>query len=276
MTCCQFFSSLTALPWSTFWTSIGSLATLAAALATFYTVKEMKKAREQALEPYLIILRPNELYKFRWVPAETLQPIIRPELPENKPDQYGTRLPVFRLKNIGNGPAKNIEITWAITESDAESIVAMSTVLRRYDAKVKDKCLNLTRQDKGVTNGCTLNFADQTTSTIDYCISSPNSDFIEPIKMPHEIEASYELRVIASERPIDFGPMSSPAIDISIKYESSDGKKYEKFFTITPSFTYLPDLMGSSENPIQREFFSSDNIRGTISFFVSEAKGMRD
>lgn len=248
------------------WDSISSLGTMLLAITSFYTVREMGKSREQALKPDLIILKPNESYTFRWIPNETLQPITRPKLSNNQPDQCGTRMPIFRLKNIGNGPAKKIEIVWNLTGDSINSIVESSEILKKYNPSIQQGILYISN----TTVRYDLSFENKMSITHDYCISSPSNDFIEIIKMPSWIMAGLEIQLIALPRPNQFGPVKLAEIEVNLKYLDTNGKIHDQVFFIDPRLTYIPDNFGSADIPIDAIHHSADNIRGHITFLVNE------
>ena len=252
-----------------FWLELSSIATLSIAVLSFFNLREMQIGREDASKPHLILLRPKESYTFRWIPSENLQPIIRPELNEGRSDQYGTRLPVFWLKNIGCGPAKNICIKWSFEDQNIESIINSSEIMQQYNPEIRDQMLHISNNSD---NGYALSFSERMSSHKDYCISSPSDDFLEPIIIPHEIEANLEIRLIAMERPQQFGPVKLPSIILNLAYEDTTGKGYKQKCYIDSRLTYLPNDFGSSAIPLDQSHLSPSNLRGHITFFTKEAQ----
>ncbi|WP_417351255.1 hypothetical protein [Flavobacterium alkalisoli] len=81
---------------SNLWNVLSSLGTFAAAIATFLTIKKMSQQRKDSFRPKVLILNEDIILKDLW---GELNPL---EL------KYKDRFPEFKLINIGNGIAEDI------------------------------------------------------------------------------------------------------------------------------------------------------------------------
>ncbi len=250
--------------WNTIALLIGSIGTLAIAFVTYKTVLEMKKNREQNIAPNLFVLPPLYKYQFRWIPLENLQSIISPQLAKDVIETPESRLPVFRLKNIGSGPAKNIKLEWSLIEQSINNICSNSQILKKYNVNLGSRLISISNN----TNSWSTCYADQFLQTIDFCIPSYNPEFTDSIEMPSEIEGSYTIRLMTIDKPNDFNFLIAPTINLSINYEDLHGKQYKKNFLVESTLMYLPDNVSSDKNSVKTTNFSPDNIRGTITFKV--------
>lgn len=248
---------------------INSMGTLLLALATIYIVYEMKRAREQSIEPTLFILEPvYKTYEYRWIPLENLSPITKPELKKDEANRYDSRLPVFRLKNIGAGPAKDIDLTWSI-QADL-SLLLNSDFLQKYHPQMKDASFSLQINNNSVTNGYSLYYSHLMETHVDYCIASPSSDFVEAIEIPSKVFAVYELFLLSLPRPSNITVIPCPDIHLLITYKDLHNKQYKKELIINSHLTVLPNEVSSDTNAVLKEFFHEDNLRGYITFWVRE------
>lgn len=253
--------------------AVGSIATFIVALTTCRTVSEMKKSREASIHPELIVLAPIYKYDFRWIHLEDLSPIIRPELHSDEKNKYDSRLPVFRLKNIGNSAAKNIRITWSIEGESLEEAVSKNQILQTYHLEFLSGTYKMSRsQNEILTNNEHSHFENEETS-LDYCVASPQNDFVDELKMPEKISANYVLRLAASERSENITVISAPNINIKLQYYGVDGREHERNFVITSNYWYLPDSVSSDTNTISKEFINPDNTRGFITFKIQSVVG---
>lgn len=252
------------------WQILASAGTFLAVGATYLTVREMKKGREQTLTPHIIIKEPNERYQFRWVPLENLQPIISPLLPEGNQTQSQTRLPIFQLINIGQGPATDIRIDWKFTESTLEKMVEESTILKKYECILNENALSISRKDNGSSVTYSSNISDAAQSIVDYCLPSSTNHSLQKIQIPSDIESRYELRLLTLPRPNDLTVIKLENIYLLVTYSSIDGRTHTQSFVVESSILFLPDLVGSSQNSVNNVHFSSDNIRGDITFKVKK------
>src|SRR3546814_6848605 len=66
------------------------------------------------LQPDVLLLEPQHLYTLTWDPPNTLQIVTRPKLRDGEDLPEGTRLPVFRLKNLGDAVAQDLTIKWQV------------------------------------------------------------------------------------------------------------------------------------------------------------------
>lgn len=244
---------------------INSMGTLLLALATIYIVYEMKKARGQNIEPTLFILEPvYKRYEYRWIPLEDLSPSTKPELKKDEVDRYDSRLPVFRLKNIGTGPAKDIDLTWSI-KTDLSGLLSVEA-LQKYHPKIENNTFSLQLNNQSVRK----DYLHLMQMHVDYCIASPSSDFIETVEIPIKVFTAYEFFLLTLPRFDKISVIQCPDIHLVITFLDLHNKKYEKELVITSDFTFLPNEASSQTNVVSQEFWHDDNLRGYITFWVKE------
>lgn len=233
--------------------ALAIIATFLTAFATLFTVREMKKSREQSAKPYLVILKPADSYEFRWIPIENIEINIKPI--STNSDQIKYERPIFGLKNIGNGPAKNITIEWHIQGEKIETIVLNSELLQRFNAHIESNLmLTLTQKDLIRQFPC-LDLIKS--PPLSYCIASPTTDFIDKIKIPSEIMTSIGFRIIAMG-PRPFGWKKGPKLKLAISYESFENAKQQRYFEIHSDFLPEADC-------------SESHVTGKIEFTVKES-----
>ena len=241
-------------------------ATLLTAYATWFTVKEMRRGREQANTPFLIVLEPEYKYQFRWIPLEDIQPIIKP-----KAKNVTNRLPIFRIKNIGNTPAINIKIYWEMDGDDLENIIRKNSILKKFNAKINSKRFSISKNENEYKSEFCQPCFDKASSILDYSIASPGTNFIQALPVPNEINSSYIIRLMAVQRPSSLSKLITSSIKLKIAYEGMDGRKYQESFTIESTFLFFPDNI-TGENHPDNKYFSPDNIRGDITFKVKRSE----
>lgn len=269
--CLTIFTSL--LTWANLATTaiiMTAIATFWIGWATFLSVREIKKGREQAITPHIIIEEPKDKYHFHWIPSESLVPIIAPLLTINGQTQPLSDSPItFQLINIGQGSATNIKIQWQIDGKTSHDIIETSTVLKNYKLTLKDNFLSIFQKDINSV-GYLMFFSDVTSSIVDYCLPSSTNSSIKLLAIPPDIEHSYILRLIALPRPNKLGvPRIKLAnINILVTYSSIDGRKHNQSFVIE-SWFFL-SLMEIPNNSNDSFHFSSDNLIGNITFKVKK------
>ncbi len=91
---------------------------------------------------------------YNQIPGEDVQINIRPILIDRTQIEF--ELPVFRLKNIGNGPARNITIQWSIQGENINTIALNSDVLRNFDAHIESGLMLTLTQRLYLTTICNV------------------------------------------------------------------------------------------------------------------------
>lgn len=240
--------------WPAIITLVAALAAFITALASICTVREMKKQRQQSIKPHLIILNPVNKYELRWFPLHDAEVKVHPILPNGHEIAY--ERPIFRLKNIGYGPAKIITLEWKIRGDQIDTIVMNSALLSNFRTRIETGIIYIVQRG---TSEILIPFpiSDTFTLTLPYCIASPGTDFVDNITIPSQIMTSIAFRIIAKQPEI-FSTINGPCIDLTLSYEDFENKTKKTSLVIKSFF---------------RRFFDNDstnNITGELIFSVIE------
>jgi len=104
-------------------------------------------------QPKLIVIAPQFLYRFEWVPFEDLQWKFLPELRSGEQNPYPSRLPVFRVMNTGLFAAVDISSEWSI-QADINIRLIGNPEFRIFTPKIKDGLFHLYHKKFGF--GCSF------------------------------------------------------------------------------------------------------------------------
>jgi hypothetical protein len=232
----------------------------------------MRRARSQAIKPELIVLPPIYRYDFRWIPSKNLQIIIRPELREGEENQYSTRLPVFRLKNIGSGPALNIKCYWSVQGERVETVFMGSSVFSQFSPNVLDRMFSFSlRTDDSNIVSCSTYCSDYESIEIPYCIASQTTELVDALPMPNGIAGSVNIRLSLGERSNIVEFLSGPSVEITLEYNDVYGREHRRHFLVESRFMVIPDTGGLT--PVQAlQEKNLANIRGSVRFSVRPIK----
>lgn len=107
---------------------------------------------------------------------------------------------------------------------------------------------------------------------IKYCSASPGNDYTSELHFPFQIMHAIECYIIGMKRPMNSTSLPTlgdpPTIEVALKYNDLEGNPYAETFTIKIYSYYIPDNVGSKENPLSTEHYSKDNVRADLRFEV--------
>jgi hypothetical protein len=255
--------------WS-FLKDLAGISALVVAILTYLTVVEMRRGREQQIEPQMMLLAPQTKFEFQWVSKVDWQPIMWPSdekmpvLKRGFPTMNVGPTPVLRLKNIGSGPALDVQVEWSLDGNGAE--VVKSTHLFGISEAIVDSsrsvlCIGL----------ASIPFADRMVKEIPFCIASPTTDSADDLATPDGILEGYAFRLIARGKPSQSKlaiTQDCPVIHVRLSYHDAGGKLYKQRFAIKSSFVSKDDDIVMNIGTGDMTFTSSGNLMGEISFVV--------
>ncbi len=255
--------------WS-FLKDLAGISALAVAILTYLTVVEMRRAREQSIEPQMVLLAPQTKFEFQWVPKVDWQPELWPsggKMPELKKDSPFLSVgpaPILRLKNIGSGAALDVRIEWSLDGNGSE-IVKSTQTFSKMNALVDSARSDL------VIGLASIPFADRLVQNIPYCIASPTNDAADDLAIPDGIIEGYEVRLIARGKPSKGElPITQdcPTIHVGVSYHDAGGKLYRQRFAMKSLFVSKDDNITVDLGTGAETFTSSGNLIGEIAFEV--------
>lgn len=263
---CDFLNGLkiVLLNWE-FWTSIG---TLTVAGLTYSMVKEMQRTRENVIQPFLILLAPKNIFFLKWLPKDIPVPIVSAASSDRE------NHPVFGMKNIGNGTARNIKISWKINDDGISDTLSKSDRLKQYNARfgkepyTGKEVLIISSGERNIF----LDVEDAYSQEFAYCPISSSSEDFRRLDMPSSLLESFNFRIINLQIPetIDTA-IELPEMEVQLDYEDFGGKKFTRTYVIKSAFYYVPDTGDMFTESIPQEYYEKNNIRGHISFTVKDS-----
>lgn len=250
--------------------AISTVGTLAIAGLTYSMVKEMKKTRENAIQPFLVLLAPKNRFFLQWLPKEFLCPIV--SISSNNKENHPKNFPVFGLKNIGNGTARNIKVSWKINDNGINDILSKSARLNQYNARLSQE--PYTGKEVlmiGSKNNFFLNVEDSYSQEIEYCPTSSSSKDFRELDMSPSLLESFNFRIVNIQKPEDIDKaIELPDIEVQFDYEDFGGKRFIRRYMIKSAFYYVPDNGDWFTKSIAQEYYDENNIRGYFSFTVRD------
>jgi hypothetical protein len=249
---------------------LAGISALAVAILTYSMLVETRRAREQQIEPQMVLLAPQTKFEFQWMPEDDWRPMLWPsggEMPAVKKDSPFLSVgptPVLRLKNIGSGPALDVRVEWSL-EGDGSEVVKSSRTFSDLKAMVDSV------HSKLIIGMSSIPFADRLAKDIPYCIASPGNDTADDLATPDGITEGYGVRLVARGKPSQ-GPLplsqDCPTIHVRLFYHNTGGKLFKQRFAIRSSFVSKDDNIHMDLNTGAITFTSSGNLRGEIAFEV--------
>jgi hypothetical protein len=251
------------------WVIFTSLCTFLAALATLATVREMRQGRIQSLSPQIVLLPPDHKYAFRWIPQEDVSILIRPEAHPTIAIDKLTRLPVFKLKNIGIAAAQNITFRWHLSDQEEVfRLIDKADTLKEFSPQKSNEYISLTRNTPGGTTSWSVVLKSTETITIPYLTTSPTSDVTERLVIPDRILNNLCFRFISETRPIDWTEISGHNILVDVEYYDLASRRHIRRFSVESELFFMPDAVQSSTNSVEQKYHHPSNLRGTLKFRV--------
>lgn len=249
---------------------VAGISALGVAILTYSMLAEMRRSREQEIEPQMVLLAPQTKFEFQWMSKDDWQPIMwpsggeRPVLKRDSPFLSVGPTPVLRLKNIGSGPALDVRVEWSL-DGDGSEIVKSSRPFSDLKA-IFDR-----EHSKLYIGLISVPFADRLSKDIPYCIASPATDTADNLATPDSITEGYGVRLVARGKP-SRGPLplsqDCPIIHVELSYYSTGGKLFKQRFAVRSSFVSKDDNIEMDLGSGAIAFTSSGNLRGEITFEV--------
>lgn len=171
-----------------------------------------------------VLLQPANEYEMVWDPGRSLQIITRPRLANGEEPPAGSRLPCFRLKNIGSAVAEQIEVSWKTDlPKSAEEFFPAAERFAAYKPTVAEGMLALEATTETGRTGWSHSYAESGMTKLPYlaptidnenytlvCVDAPVWALMEaflitriPVSAPILSAAEAAMRVVVTwEAPI--------------------------------------------------------------------------
>jgi len=207
------------------------VGTFLAALATLWTVREMKKQREATYQPQIVLSRVSFECTAEPATGGLLPDLWRKKANnKNKPDEpcgliEGVLVPAH---NIGTGAAKDVDITWSFPIDDlVEQInkLAQRTLTKAYF--VYDRGMLSIKSD--VVLGHTIMWENERKNSIDYMLPASIEENPRMVRLPTAYTYLTSALIFLALRDKDNpkGLPEIPTIQIAFEYTDIGGKKHK-------------------------------------------------
>lgn len=144
----------------------------------------------------VLLLEPTHIYTLVWDPPNDLQIITRPILANGETELLGTRLPVFRIKNLGAEVMHEISIFWKIqAKTNIEETILSSQRVQRFNPSIAGDMFNICLNNG---SGAGVTYRKESTSAIKYLAPTIDNETYSFIQIPPGIWACIELLAIAT------------------------------------------------------------------------------
>lgn len=168
-------------------------------VAYFKTVWALHKEREKRVGPDIILLAPSLTYSTVWDPPNSLQIITEPKLPHGQEQPLGTRMPVFRIKNVGHSVAKHVALRWRIIEGfSLDQITMHSARMQKFGYQVRGNSTRSQQTRGDLTTAILSTQARSGTETLPYLMVQPEQDSFEFTAVPFSVFEACEIYFAAT------------------------------------------------------------------------------
>lgn len=233
--------------------TLSGIGTFITSILAIYTLREVIKQRLSTYKPEILIksfivyinkspleLQPNESLYYK---TDNFNE-YKKNIDDNESGEFGVSC-LYKVENLGFGPAKNIKLTWMYDSTKALDLITRM-LPERYDFNIHKPMKYYFLIDKSNEQ---FHF-----SIINETITKQNIDYLAPINIkehsnyhsiPREIIQTFYLFFIFKHNLIttknrncysdeDFEKLPKP--HLKIEYEDLNGKKYSKNFQFKISF----------------------------------------
>lgn len=168
----------------------------------------------------LVFFKPADKYSLTWDPPQDIQIITQPG---NQDSARITRLPIFRIKNLGASVLRDVKIEWEVPKELLSAAVRESERMKRFDVLITDQNIEITKTSPHGVNKWFSNFAYKDETKIEYISPQIDNDSYLDAPIPPMIFSVLEVFAV-SQLPLS-PPFSSVVADFSVKISyKEDGK----------------------------------------------------
>lgn len=178
---------------------IVALATVFSLIVIWLTLREMKTQRHKAFEPYILPLNFKIIFLCEYprviLPIYTYQSI---EEIKNKQKEVN---PFIRLRNIGQGVAKDIsvKVDWDIRYREYFEIVKADLIEQNIDLEIDisdNSCWINTNEEKQILSGGNFPFENSCLHDFDYLLPVRDNNDELKIEIPSSLKCMLELSIL--------------------------------------------------------------------------------
>jgi len=102
----------------------------------YLRIREALGIEAPVSQPDIILLPPVHTYKLTWNASSNLEITLLPERRPEETDSLKTGVPIFRVKNLGSGVAKDVTVEWEAKNIDLNSAIEKSERLKSFVIKL--------------------------------------------------------------------------------------------------------------------------------------------
>ena len=182
---------------------------------------ELLREKENKLGPDIILLPPKHRYSTVWDAPKSLQIVTRPNIASNETEPLGTRMPVFRIKNVGHAVAKNLTLKWRINEVfSLDEITMNSPRMKKYGYQVRGNSTKSSQTQGNLTTAILSNQASIGTAKLPYLVVQPNQEDSTFTEMPISVFEACEI-YFAANIPND-NPYQSVELNCTVEVSCTE------------------------------------------------------
>lgn len=245
---------------------LGFLCIVAGAV-WYFVVAERPSSSSQ--EVNFVLLPPSHSYSLDWDPPQNMQMITKPKLDEGEKHPGGSRLPCFRLKNIGRSVAENLSVQWqARFSSPLEKFILASTRLQKFSPSIENGLLTLRVRSGTTENSWGASYNEIAVSQIPYLAPTLDNEKYTLICTPSDLWTSFEY-FIAATLPMPTGAATSAELTITVQW-SEPQRGEQKFRVIVKAINSKPSGTGKIMMDYGGEWREPPELMTFLSFAVSK------
>ena len=219
---------------------ITGIATLAATILVFFTLREMQRQRKSAYQPTITIPKQNIVY-FEWDNNKVDDNPANFSCTEDEKEPHIS--PNIELFNIGMGPAKNIKLNWEFNVDFFET---------KLEELTNRKLVEMDG-DKTTFLGELVTYSFPTTQkdyTLDYILPSNIKPELTKIRLPGLYIFYFAIYSYLTIKPVNNDDFNrklvevTPPLLLSLSFENIVNEGHSHQFIFTPKllhFTYTFD-----------------------------------
>lgn len=219
----------------------------------------------------LLLFPPKHNYTLTWDPKHSLQIITRPSLREGEkpPD---SRLPIFRLKNLGKEVLRDVKIDWEISHDLFPKSSFTAERFKNFYTSIENNLVSIGHIKEGIHEESVYPISFQETSLFEYISPQIDNDTYKEVDIPialyHVLETLFVTEI---PQQCSIGQTVSAKLQVKISYVEN-GKKLEISYIVTAlARSTKPWCIGGSMLiPIDGKMREPPEVMADIKFTVSK------
>lgn len=238
-------------------------------IAGFWYLKTAEHTDSSAPNANFVLLPPNHSYSLDWDPPNNLQIITRPKLAVGENPPSGSRLPCFRLKNIGESVAEDISIEWKTKFTHPlEKLILTSPRLLKFNPSIEKGFITLTINSQTGQNSWSVKYDEIAVSKIPYLAPEINNESDTPICIPSDLWALIEFLIVAI-LPEQILATSKAELIITVQWNKARPSK-QKFLVVVTSRNIKSSGSGKIKVNYGGEWREPPELMTSLSFTVTK------